>query len=67
MLKHKNQSIDLGGIAKGYIIDKIKEIIKDNEFSNSIINLGGTVSSIGEKRKIFILLKLKNVDTKKNV
>lgn len=52
MLKNKGQEIDLGGIAKGYIIDKIKLILKDNNFNNAIINLGGTVSSIGEYRNI---------------
>lgn len=54
MLKNKGEQIDLGGIAKGYIIDKIKEIIIEKGFSNAIINLGGTVSNIGEKRKIGI-------------
>lgn len=54
MLKNKGEQIDLGGIAKGYIIDKIKEIIIENGFSNAIINLGGTISNIGEKRKIGI-------------
>lgn len=54
MLRNKNQEIDLGGIAKGYIIDKIKLILKDNNFNNAIINLGGTVSSIGEYRNIGI-------------
>jgi thiamine biosynthesis lipoprotein len=54
MLKNKDESIDLGGIAKGYIIDKIKNIIISNGFCNAIINLGGTVSSIGEKRNIGI-------------
>lgn len=52
MLKNKGEQIDLGGIAKGYIIDKIKEIIIENGFSNAIINLGGTVSNIGEKEKL---------------
>lgn len=54
MLKNKGEQIDLGGIAKGYIIDKIKEIIIEKGFSNAIINLGGTISNIGEKRKIGI-------------
>lgn len=54
MLKNKGEQIDLGGIAKGYILDKIKEMIIENGFSNAIINLGGTVSGIGEKRKIGI-------------
>ena len=51
-LRHKGQAIDLGGIAKGYIIDKIKDILKNNNFNNALINLGGTVSSIGEYRSI---------------
>lgn len=54
MLQNKGQEIDLGGIAKGYIIDKIKLILKNNNFNNAIINLGGTVSSIGEQRNIGI-------------
>lgn len=53
-LSNKGQEIDLGGIAKGYIIDKIKLILKNNNFNNAIINLGGTVSSIGEYRNIGI-------------
>ena len=53
-LRHKGQAIDLGGIAKGYIIDKIKDILKNNNFNNALINLGGTVSSIGEYRNIGI-------------
>lgn len=54
MLRNKGQEIDLGGIAKGYIIDKIKLNLKNNNFNNAIINLGGTVSSIGEHRNIGI-------------
>ena len=53
-LRHKGQAIDLGGIAKGYIIDKIKDILINNNFNNALINLGGTVSSIGEYRSIGI-------------
>lgn len=53
-LRNNKQAIDLGGIAKGYIIDKIKNILKDNNFNNALINLGGTVSSIGEYRNIGI-------------
>ena len=53
-LRNNKQAIDLGGIAKGYIIDKIKDILKNNNFNNALINLGGTVSSIGEYRSIGI-------------
>lgn len=54
MLKNKGQAIDLGAIAKGYIIDKIKEILNIYKFNNAIINLGGTVSSLGEIRNVGI-------------
>ena len=54
MLKNKGQGIDLGGIAKGFVIDKIVEILKENEITNAIINLGGTVFNVGKKRDIGI-------------
>ncbi len=40
--------IDLGGIAKGYIADKIAEIYKTKAVSG-IINLGGNILVVGEK------------------
>lgn len=54
MLLNKGQSIDLGGISKGYILDKVKQKLIENNLHNVLINLGGTISSIGEKRKIGI-------------
>jgi thiamine biosynthesis lipoprotein len=54
MLRDKGQSIDLGGIAKGYVLDKIKNILSSNNINNAIINLGGSVISIGEVRNIGI-------------
>lgn len=46
-LSKKNQSIDLGGIAKGYVADKIKEYLINNNVSSAIINLGGNILTIG--------------------
>ena len=43
-----NQKIDLGGIAKGYILDKIIDILKEKNINSGIINLGGTIHVIGE-------------------
>ena len=54
LLKKKGAQIDLGGIAKGYLLDRIREMITENGFGNGIINLGGTVCSIGEERNIGI-------------
>ena len=41
--------LDLGGIAKGYIADKIKEYLVANGVEHAIINLGGNVLCIGGK------------------
>ena len=39
--------LDLGGIAKGFIADKVHEYLKSNGVSKAIINLGGNVQLIG--------------------
>ncbi len=41
--------IDLGGIAKGYIGDKIREFLVSKGVTSGIINLGGNVLCIGGK------------------
>lgn len=48
-LKKNGMSIDLGGIAKGYIANKIKEYLISEGISSGIINLGGNVLCIGKK------------------
>ena len=44
-----NAEIDLGGIAKGYIADKITDFLVKNSVKSAVINLGGNVTVIGEK------------------
>ena len=39
--------IDLGGIAKGYIADKLKEYLKDQGVEHALINLGGNMLALG--------------------
>ena len=41
------KSIDLGGIAKGYIADKLLDYFTDNGVKSGIINLGGNVTVFG--------------------
>ncbi|WP_415297306.1 FAD:protein FMN transferase, partial [Clostridium perfringens] len=48
-LKKNGMSIDLGGIAKGYIANKLKEYLISEGISSGIINLGGNVLCIGKK------------------
>ena len=52
--KNKDQEIDLGGIAKGFVLDKIIKLLKENEINNATLNLGGTIYNVGEKRNIGI-------------
>lgn len=39
--------IDLGGIAKGYIADRLKEFLQDSGVEHALINLGGNVLALG--------------------
>ncbi len=44
-----DSQIDLGGIAKGYLSDRIADIFRDDDISSAIISLGGNVYAIGSK------------------
>ncbi|MDR1017223.1 MAG: FAD:protein FMN transferase [Lachnospiraceae bacterium] len=48
-LLDKDAGIDLGGIAKGYIADKIEEYLKSKGIKHAFINLGGNVLILGKK------------------
>lgn len=50
-LAKKNQKIDVGGIAKGYIADKLIEFYKLSNVSSAIINLGGNIKILGKKNE----------------
>lgn len=43
------KKIDLGGIAKGYIADRIKEYFTQQKINTAVINLGGNVSLLGKE------------------
>ncbi len=46
----KGMKLDLGGIAKGYAAETVAKILKDNNFNSALINLGGNVKVLGQKR-----------------
>ncbi len=48
-LPEKGMKIDLGGIAKGYAIDRAAEIMKKNGMSDFFINGGGDIRVCGSK------------------
>lgn len=41
--------LDLGFIAKGYIADRLKDLLLDRGVSSAMINLGGNVLAVGNK------------------
>lgn len=48
-LKNPGAAIDLGGIAKGYIADRLKDYLTSQGITTALINLGGNVLTIGSK------------------
>ncbi len=51
-LRRRGQGIHLGGIAKGWAVDRVVGILEHGGVENAVINLGGTVRNIGISRKI---------------
>ena len=43
----KGQTIDLGGIAKGFLLDEAMTMLSDANITNATVNLGGAVGVIG--------------------
>ena len=50
-LMNKGMSIDLGGIAKGYAIDRGSSVLKEMGITNFILNAGGDIYVSGTKDK----------------
>ena len=48
-LKKKKQEIDVGGIAKGYAADEVKNVMIKNGIKSALINLGGNILALGTK------------------
>lgn len=48
-LKKQNQSLDVGGIAKGFAADEVKNIFKKHGIKNALIDLGGNILTLGSK------------------
>ncbi len=48
-LENKNMLLELGGIAKGYAADIVRDFLIKKGFTKGIINLGGNVLTFGSK------------------
>lgn len=49
MLSSDGAKLDLGGIAKGFIADKLKQYLKSKGIKSGIIDLGGNILLLGSK------------------
>ncbi len=47
--KNSGQKINLGAIAKGFITNKLVDILKEEEVGSALINLGGNIYAHGKK------------------
>lgn len=45
----EGQQVDLGGLAKGYTGQKLKEIFQEYEVPSALVSLGGNVQAVGKK------------------
>lgn len=48
-LERKGQSVDLGGVGKGYAADKVLGVFGNYGVSSAFVNLGGNVATMGTK------------------
>ncbi|PKH22667.1 thiamine biosynthesis protein ApbE [Enterobacterales bacterium CwR94] len=46
-LTQPGMEIDLGAIAKGYIADRVRDYLRQQQVENALINLGGNVHTLG--------------------
>ena len=49
VIRHGEAEIDLGGIAKGYTLDKVKSYLDEKEIKQYLINAGSSSVLLGEK------------------
>lgn len=49
ILKKSGQSVDLGGIGKGFASDRFMEIFQEYGITSAFSNIGGNVSTLGNK------------------
>ncbi len=48
-LRNPKASLDVGGIAKGYIADAVLRLLKERGVDHAVVNLGGNVAVMGGK------------------
>ena len=66
-LKKKDMAIDLGGIAKGYAVDRAFELLKSLGYKNLIVNAGGDLRVGGLKNNQPWSIGIQNPRESKNI
>lgn len=54
LLKRPGQRNDLGGIAKGYAVDGLRQRLKERGVGRALLDLGGTVATVGCRQPVGI-------------
>lgn len=49
IMSEKKDTLNLGGVAKGFITEKLVKILKKDNVSSALINLGGNTYALGKK------------------
>lgn len=49
MLAGKGMSIDLGGVAKGYAVERMYGLLKERGVESALVNFGGAVGALGRR------------------
>ncbi|SFC93060.1 FAD:protein FMN transferase [Clostridium uliginosum] len=49
MLKNMKQALDVGGIAKGFAADEVRDIFYKHNIKSALIDLGGNIFALGNK------------------
>ena len=52
-LRDPEMEIDLGGIAKGYIADRVADFLESKEVTSAVVDLGGNIVTVGGKSRDF--------------
>jgi thiamine biosynthesis lipoprotein len=47
--RHRNVRIDLGGIAKGFAVDRALEVLRDFDMASALVNAGGDLAAFGQQ------------------
>lgn len=47
-LLQPGMQLDMGGIAQGYIVQKVINLLKDNNINNALVNASGDIAAIGK-------------------